>query len=163
MKTVTILLTHSPKIGSWLIRKKTKSEFSHTAIYFPNGRVLEAGFKNGVAFTTLPKFISHHSFVIAIHIDTNRADKLYRAGQAEEGKDYDLTAIFGMLANRDWQEDDQWFCSELIAFILKVAGLYLEEIALLDPHAVTPRDIWLLLRRKGIVEVLKGEIGRAHV
>ena len=146
MKTVTILLTHSPKIGSWLIRKKTKSEFSHTAIYFPNGRVLEAGFKNGVAFTTLPKFISHHSFVIAIHIDTNRADKLYRAGQAEEGKDYDLTAIFGMPANRDWQEDDQWFCSE-----------YLEEIALLDPHAVTPRDIWLLLRRKGIVEVLKGE------
>lgn len=39
------------------------------------------------------------------------------------GKPYDKLAIFGFLVNRNWRDEDAWFCSELQARALEVAGI----------------------------------------
>ena len=53
------------------------------------------------------------------------------------GKPYDYTGILGLGVNRDWQENDMWFCSEDVADTLKRAGLQLT--GLLNVHSVFPQ------------------------
>lgn len=53
------------------------------------------------------------------------------------GKPYDYTGILGLGVNRDWQENDRWFCSEDVADTLKRAGLQLT--GLLNVHSVFPQ------------------------
>lgn len=43
--------------------------------------------------------------------------------EAQIGKPYDSTAIWGFVTGRDWREQDSWFCSELQARALEVAGV----------------------------------------
>lgn len=61
---------------------------------------------------------------------------------AQVGKSYDLTALLGILAHRDWREDDSWFCSELVA-----AAFEAGDEPLLNPHAklnrITPEQNYL--------------------
>jgi hypothetical protein len=59
------------------------------------------------------------------------------------------------LADRDWQEDDSWFCSELVAFALYIAGLFVNELAPYK-HKVTPQNIFVILKEIGVIEVIKG-------
>ena len=43
---------------------------------------------------------------------------------SQEGKPYDLTGIFGFVADRNWDEPDSWFCSELVAAALSKCGYF---------------------------------------
>lgn len=59
------------------------------------------------------------------------------------GKPYDLTAIFGMLVRRDWQEDDSWFCSEVIAAGFEAINAPILNDYGKESYKITPRDIAL--------------------
>ena len=63
---------------------------------------------------------------------------------AQDGKPYDWRAIVGFgLGERDWREADSWFCSELQARALEVAGL-LRLPKDVPVWRITPRDVWLM-------------------
>lgn len=53
------------------------------------------------------------------------------------GKPYDYTGILGLGINRDWQENDMWFCSEDVADTLKRSGLTLSGLE--NVHHVFPQ------------------------
>jgi uncharacterized protein YycO len=59
--------------------------------------------------------------------------------QAQVGKPYDYTALFGIFAKRDWQEPDSWFCSELAAAAALAGGEMLVRKPL---NRITPEDLW---------------------
>jgi hypothetical protein len=42
---------------------------------------------------------------------------------AQEGKPYDQLAIVAFFTDRDWRDDDAWFCDELYLRFLEVAGV----------------------------------------
>jgi uncharacterized protein YycO len=42
---------------------------------------------------------------------------------AQIGKPYDWRAIIAFAINRDWRDDSAWYCSELQARALEVAGV----------------------------------------
>lgn len=50
-------------------------------------------------------------------------EKFYAFLAAQEGKPYDKTAILAFFFDRDWREDDSWFCSELAAAATEIADL----------------------------------------
>jgi hypothetical protein len=58
------------------------------------------------------------------------------------GKPYDLTALFGLLMRRDWQEEDRWFCSELVGWAFAQGGSPLFRADAL--HRITPQNLWML-------------------
>jgi uncharacterized protein YycO len=58
------------------------------------------------------------------------------------GKKYDYTAILGMLMRRDWKEDDDWFCSELVEAILAAGGRQRFRDAI---HRITPHQSWSVI------------------
>ncbi len=79
------------------------------------------------------------------HVDAS--DTVLSVALAQLGKHYDWPGALGLALRRNWQEDDAWFCSELVAWSFEQAGRPL----LNAPQAwrLTPRDILLspLLRQ----------------
>lgn len=56
---------------------------------------------------------------------------------AQIGKPYDRTAIVAFAVDRDWREDDSWFCSELQAAALEAAGILTKSLYL-TANKITP-------------------------
>ena len=79
----------------------------------------------------------------AVEFPDTAERKFYDFLRAQIGKPYDLTALAGAALNRDWHQDDSWFCSELQAAALEHCG-YLPRLAAIDSH-VSPRDLLLVL------------------
>lgn len=81
-----------------------------------------------------------------IELGPEKEAEFWKWQYAQIGKPYDMTAIFGLVARRDWQEDDQWFCSEVVA-----AGFEAINEPLLNDYGkeyykITPRDVALSTR-----------------
>ena len=129
---------------SRLIRWRTWSEYSHAAWVFPDGSVIEA-WKGGV--THAPSILAGHVPDTEVHLFTLdlTADQRWAIQDfliAQIGKPYDYTAILGLGLRRDWQEEDAWFCSELVAWAFQHAGEPLFRAECL--RRVTPQHLWML-------------------
>lgn len=64
------------------------------------------------------------------------------AARSQVGKPYDWLGVAGIGFRRRWQDEDAWFCSELVAWAFAEAGT-----PLFREHAwrITPRDIFIPL------------------
>lgn len=59
------------------------------------------------------------------------------------GKPYDVWAIAAFAADRDWRTEDAWFCDELVARGLEVAGVIRKLIV--PNHRLDVRDLYLVV------------------
>ena len=142
-RTVPLKLrfSRSNSIGSRLIRWFTRSEYSH----------VEAehwlGYRIGATPFGVTK--SYHNPVSQLEGDGAYLYKYVTLSHEQSlrfwtflgqqvGKPYDWSGLFGFVSNRDWEDPDKWFCSELVA-----AGLVQVGVSLLSekPARVTPRDL----------------------
>lgn len=64
--------------------------------------------------------------------------------RSQVGAPYDPLAIVGFVAGRDWRSTNAWFCSELIARALELAGVFKYPIAA-PVNRITPADLLLML------------------
>lgn len=141
---IRLIYSNSSLPLSPLIRLVTWSDWSHVAIVLGD-RVIEATLSHGgVKETTLDVFQSRAKSWCIMEYDCYVApENIFNAAKLEEGKKYDWTALIGIIVhNRNWQEDDAWFCSELVAYAFAQAGNPLfqsEEI-----HRITPQHLWML-------------------
>lgn len=135
-----IIFVDTDKIGSKIIRSFTRSKWSHVAIEH-NGWVVHSTVGEGVHTTTLEHFNKNYDRYLSVKIPHTCSKKIFDIAYQELGKKYDWTAIFGIGLNRDWQEDDSWFCSELVANAIIRAGY-----PILNPECklarVTPEDLF---------------------
>lgn len=125
---------------SALIRAATWSKYSHVDL------VLEPGLYFGaVPFKGVCKhhknYSTEHLFELALPTnDEHSLDiqmKIRRWILSQEGKHYDWSGIFGFATHRDWEEEDSWFCSELMAAgINNFFPMFNEEA-----HRISPRDL----------------------
>ena len=63
---------------------------------------------------------------------------------AQQGKPYDGTAIVAFIVDRDWQENDMWFCSELIAAALCDCQWFTYKLAV-KANKIDPGDLLLVI------------------
>lgn len=141
MKQIIYQLATQKGIGSAVIRAFSWSEFSHVDIvlldlpfpWWPSdvGWLIGARShadtapRSGV-FPRRPdyaKFTKTQKFSVAVTDEQHLAFWDFIAAQV--GKPYDMTAItqFVTHGERDWTEDDSWFCSELAAAGFKAARI----------------------------------------
>jgi hypothetical protein len=145
-------------IDSRVIRYTTRCRWSHVEAMGgntdnPPNMTYGAMLKGGVKWRFVTDPVYHHAVAvetvnIAASSDQEAAFWAFLAEQ--EYKPYDVRAIVGFgLGERDWREEDSWFCSELQVRALEVAGL----VKLPDDIPVwriTPRDVWLLLAGRSV-------------
>lgn len=62
-------------------------------------------------------------------------------------KPYDKLAILAFVIGRNWRDDDAWFCSELAARALEVAGIL--PPLFLSPNKITPGALALAVSAAG--------------
>jgi uncharacterized protein YycO len=79
------------------------------------------------------------------------SDKALQEILSQKGKPYDFCAVSGLPLNRNWDNPEAWFCSELIA-----AGLNRDGWGIPHTGRVTPQNLWDLVTRKPVTIVTQG-------
>lgn len=150
-----LLFSDSKGLGPAIIRWFTRSKWSHVDIVVGSdlqdktAPIIGATTK-GVICYTLSDRLFHAKRAVAVKIVPNgivadqvEASKLEALKwlQSQLGKKYDWGAIFFAIGlNRNWRDEDSWFCSELAAEFALKCGM-----PVVDPsvhYRVTPQDIY---------------------
>lgn len=126
---------------STVIRAATWSRWSHVAL-IDGDEVIEATAPAGVRRFPVVEAINHAKRGAIVELPCRSAESILSAAASQLGKPYDYTAILGLGLHRDWQDDDSWFCSELVAWAFQQAGepLFRPEVM----RRVTPQHLWML-------------------
>jgi uncharacterized protein YycO len=115
-----VLCTHSG-FGAWFLRTVMWSKYSHAAILDGNTVTDTTFCQGGVKQHHAKDFFEHYkTFELReIEVDETIA-RLWLADQV--GKGYDWTALLSFVVQRNWQEPDKWFCSELCEAMIDKFG-----------------------------------------
>lgn len=102
--------------------------FSHVDCVLPSGLLLGARADNvggGAGVRTRQPLYEHWAkrVVMQLTVRPSQASRFYDFLHAQVGKPYDKTAIWGFALDRDWREQDSWFCSELQSAALEEANI----------------------------------------
>ena len=126
-----------------LIKYFTWSDYSHVGfINDVTGTVLDSRYGLGgvTEYPAAKLYVDYPTLMIVdLPFDASGA---FEIAQSQVGKKYDLGAIFGMAGRRNWQADDAWFCSELMAWSCAEAG---HRLIRKQAYRVTPQDLWAVL------------------
>jgi len=141
MSTVSLLFSTSRHPMSAVIRACTWSSWSHVAL-IDGDEVIEATAPAGVRRFPVLQAIDHARKAVIVDLPCRDPQAVISAAASQIGKPYDYTAIIGLGLHREWQEDDAWFCSELVAWAFAQAGesLFRSEVL----RRVTPQHLWML-------------------
>lgn len=137
-----VLLCTSNMPGAVLIRWLTGSQWSHCAIVSDDGVMAVEATWPRVRMVPVEKIMRAHTKNLVIDIPCANPALAFDHAMDQVGKPYDLTALIGWLSGRDWQEEDSWFCSELVAFAFAQAGSPLFRDGTMS--RVTPQNLWMV-------------------
>ena len=139
-----LIFSRSRSPASILIRLGTWSTWSHVAVILGGDQVIDATWRFGVATRALRTVIDESSHYSIVGLDADNPLGVINALRSQLGKPYDISAVTGLALRRNWQEDDAWFCSELLAWAWEKSGQPLFHRD--SRHRVTPQNIWMLPR-----------------
>lgn len=148
---ITLLFSSGNDLSAGFIRWFGRgSPFSHVDVVWPDGRLFGArsdkigGAQAGVQFRDSSYTDGLSVMRLSLSAPEEVRQAFYNFLLDQEGKPYDMTGIFAFVLDRDWQEDDSWFCSELITAALVQCGYFPYPLA--APHnKITPSDLLLLI------------------
>lgn len=140
-----------------LISWWTDSEFIHTQIIFPNGKVGSSWMDTGVAFKTMRETIIypfHYTFV-AIPEGALDEQKVYDYVASRRGQKFDMkgailaTAVPYAIGGRN-----RWHCSEVSFSALKNGGLR-TKVWNRPPESISPQNLFDILTKENQYPILK--------
>lgn len=137
---VQLLYSRSNHISSAVIRLTTWGDFSHVA-QIDGPKIIESVFRDGVREDSLDNAIDRASYWAIVEYEHRRPDAMIAAVRSQIGKPYDTTGALGLGLHRNWQEDDAWWCSELLPWAADQAhDPWFRPEAL---HRITPQHLWM--------------------
>ena len=141
METVPVLFSTTSSLFSLAIRAATWSRWSHVSLV-DGDSIIQAHALHGVIRTPYNEAIATAQACELVRIPCADPAALIAAAASQIGKPYDWGAVFGLALHRDWQADDSWFCSELVAWAFQQAGhpLFRPETM----RRVTPQHLWMI-------------------
>lgn len=131
MPTVRLLFcrTLSPKepmsyISTPLLRLGAWSPWSHVALVMEGGEsVIDATFAHGgVQQRRIADVLAASSVHEFRDIECPDPAAAYAFARSQLGKPYDWRGTLGLALHRDWQQDDAWWCSELVEACIAAGG-----------------------------------------
>jgi uncharacterized protein YycO len=130
--------------AQWIIDRFTRCKFSHVDAILPDGSLFGARPIGGVA--ARPQRYHDFTRVLSVDLPCDEiiSDKFLAFLGKQAGKPYDWRACITFLKSRQWQEDDSWFCSELIAAALIECGWFDRPLYFASSR-VSPADLLLLI------------------
>ena len=136
--SVQVVFTRSHAIGSLLLRTALWSPWSHCAIV-DGEEVIEAAAFGGVRVRPLADMLADATKMAFVTLPGD-TQAVIAAARSQIGKPYDWAGVLGFGFRRRWQDDDAWFCSELVAWAFAEAGTPLFRT---EHWRITPRDLYI--------------------
>jgi hypothetical protein len=147
---ITVRFVAHPGPFTWAVQLAQYGFWaSHCEAVLPDGRRLGSWFlTNGVVIRPANYDAGDFNRDMRIDITTTPAQETayYDFLYGQIGKPYDwraLLSFYSKRSGRNWQAEDSWFCSELIAGGLAAAGILPHHMAVKFSR-ITPRDVVLL-------------------
>ncbi|MBK5914573.1 YiiX/YebB-like N1pC/P60 family cysteine hydrolase [Rhodocyclus purpureus] len=140
MASIRLLFSTSHHPISAAIRACTWSKWSHVALL--DGPFAIEAVATGVRKVPALEAMDRAKRAVAVELQCRDPRAVIAAAESQIGKPYDFAAIVGFGLRRDWQEDDRWFCSELVAWAFQRAGQPLFRAECM--HRITPEHLWML-------------------
>lgn len=138
--SVKIFFADSNLPLAYIIRFFTWSSYSHVGLVdLDAGLVLDAKLSTGGVTTYgVDKLYAAYHTLVFVEPPCDGAD-LWGSALKQLGKPYDWGGIFGIVARRDWQDNDAWFCSEHVAWAL---SQHVDKLVDRKANRVTPEKLW---------------------
>ena len=136
-----VIFTRNHQPFSILIRLIDMGQWSHCAM-IDGDMIVESAFsRGGVKPDTLENLKKRSSAWYICKIPVADRKKAVDAIRSQIGTKYDFTALYGIfISDRNYQEPDAWFCSELIVYGLAMGGTEYFDPSMV--HAVTPKMLF---------------------
>lgn len=135
---ITCLYSANRTIGSRGIQLGTRCGYSHVDVVLPDSRLFGATWKYGVDYQPVRTDYTRR-LMVEYDVDQRALDVMF----AERGKVYDWRGALGIGFDRDWQDDESWFCDELIEYGCLMVGQPLLHHGVIKPWRITQRDLLL--------------------
>ena len=146
LKKGDVILSTTSDFVSKVVKVGTNSKFSHARLYIGNSDVIEA-IEPEVIQNDLSNVMKHDLYTAVYRVDNltqTQKNNIVLYADMQRGKEYDLSGAIGSvgispvltLQNLMFSEAD-FYCSELIAFSYKKAGVKLEVFS----SQTTPKDL----------------------
>jgi len=146
MEKVRVLFTRRHHPGSVAIRAFTWSAWSHVDLIDDSCSVpvlIGAIALQGVVQESLEQRLAKASRAALVEFPVSNAAAVIAAARSQLGKPYDWAGIAGLVTrNRDWHNDEDWFCSELVAWAFTQGGSALFRQDLVG--RINPQHLWML-------------------
>lgn len=113
------ILVQGTSVVSKLIQWQTRSHWSHSALLFSDGTVIEAREFVGVRKLPYQTWLKENGStpfeVFTVNATESQESAMRDYAENQVGKPYDYVAVARFVTRRDYanQPDDKWFCSEL--------------------------------------------------
>lgn len=119
-----LLYSRHFSVSSALIRAgQWWGPWSHCAIVDGSAVIESRALAGGVMFSELSYVIARASEYQIVDVWTPNDEAGLQWARGQVGKPYDWTGVFAIpFKERDWQEEDAWYCSELVEAALVKAG-----------------------------------------
>ena len=125
--------------GSMLLRWLTRCEYSHCEIMYDN--YIVGARTHGVERYPLETLAIKHD-IGTLECSDEQKTLFDNFIESQIGKSYDYRSYLGFIFNKKTMEDqDKWFCSELILEGLSRAGIKLFNGDCIKPWNIMPRDL----------------------
>lgn len=125
------------------IRRVTRSLWSHTEIILDDGSYLGAHYDGGVQIRPSNYCSPLREKRYSIRLPAEQVAQIISFAHSQVGKKYDISDIFGILFNRNWDNPSRWICSELVAASAYAGGLYLLNVDPKMVNKITPEMLHL--------------------
>jgi len=140
-KYMHVIFTRSLWPGSAMIRFCTWSSWGHCGIITPENTVIEACAFHRVGERPLADVQRDASKFSTRFIEVPDPDAGIAWARSQKGKPYDYKGVGGfVIRDANWQDEDAWFCSELVETAIVKAG---RTRFLATASRITPQHVWM--------------------
>ena len=138
---ILLRFASNKNFASAVVRRFTRSEFSHIDYIFADGRAYSSLPRAGVGFNTDANDREEY-----FEIEVKDKKKIEDFLLYYHGAKYDWSAIFGFTFRSEYNDTAAWFCSELITAAIEQDTVLFNEP---NKYRITPRDMYInpLLKR----------------
>jgi hypothetical protein len=138
--TIKILFARSNTITGFIVRTGLMSEYNHVGIMV-RGMVYDSTVGAGVSKHSESDFRDHWDIGYEVDFAVSDTLPVFAFLETQLGKGYDWKAIVSFPFQRDWQQDNRWMCSELVAECFVRLGVSIP----LKVNRVSPRDLLFII------------------
>jgi len=142
-------------IGSWIIKARLSTAFSHCAVEFEDGALIHSTMTHGTVKETLAEQPHAPKHTTEVYVTEERYLAARAWAESILGTKYDWKGIVGFIVAKSYQSNGAYFCSETARTVFEIGvGFTIKRHTLITPGQLRlMTDTYVLATAQGAITV----------